>query len=60
MNKPTYVDSIYKQNLYEDIIKYLAKVKNIDLRVPKQRVYKSFSQKILPPIQNYVLGNWLF
>ncbi|MFA6938065.1 MAG: hypothetical protein WCQ67_07520 [Treponema sp.] len=45
MNKPTDVDSIYKQNLEEDIIKYLAKVKNIELRKSMDIYYKSTLSK---------------
>lgn len=45
MNKPTDVDSIYKQSLEEDIIKYLAKVKNIDLRKSMDIYYKSTLSK---------------
>lgn len=45
MNKPTDVDSIYKQSLEEDIIKYLAKVKNIDLRNSMDIYYKSTLSK---------------
>lgn len=47
------IDFIYKQNLEQNIIKYLAKAKNIDIRTSMERYYKS---KLSEQIEKSMFG----
>lgn len=47
------IDFIYKQNLEQNIIKYLAKAKNIDIRTTMERYYKS---KLSEQIEKSMFG----
>ena len=47
------IDFIYKQNLEQNIIKYLAKARNIDIRTSMERYYKS---ELSEQIENSMFG----